>query len=108
MGREPLLPPFVREKCVEMAETVLAGEPAVRIFLFGSRAAGSAIPRSDVDLGIDVGHTLAPDVLERLREAFDDLPILQKVDLVDFAAADPGFKRAALETIAVLYERKAA
>lgn len=102
MPPEPLLPPLVREKCVEMAETILAAEPTVRIFLFGSRATGRAVSRSDVDLGIDVGHPLAPGVLDRLRDAFDDLPILQKVELVDFASVDPAFRRVALEGISVL------
>lgn len=108
MALQSLLPPMVREKCVEVAETVLAAEPIVRIFLFGSRATGHAVPRSDVDLGIDVGHPVAPDVMTRLREAFDDLPILQKIELVDFADVDPAFRRTALEGIDVLYERQAA
>lgn len=80
----------------------------MRFFLFGSRAEGTADPRSDIDLGIDVGRKLPLDVLDRIRTIFDELPILQKVDVVDFAAADPAFKAVALERTITLHERKAA
>ena len=43
-----------------------------------------------------------------MRDAFGELPIFQKVDVVDFAEADPAFKRVALEAVEILYERKAA
>jgi len=41
-----------------------------------------------------------------LREAFENLPILQKVDVVDFSRVDPEFARVALEQAAILYERQ--
>jgi predicted nucleotidyltransferase len=102
------VPPAVREACRAVAETMLADEPRVRIFLFGSRASGRGKPRSDIDLGIDVGHPLAAEVMVSLREVFESLPVLEKVDLVDFAAVGPEFRELALKDTLILYERQAA
>lgn len=85
-----------------MACTLLASEPRVKVFLFGSRATGRAGSRSDIDLGIDLGHAIAPEVLAALRDAFDELPIMQKVDVVDFFVVDESFNAVALQQIARL------
>jgi len=107
MNREQLLS-VVQQKACEVASTILASEPWVRMFLFGSQATGRAGSRSDIDLGIDLGHAIAPKVLAALRDAFDELPIMQKVDLVDFSGVDEAFKAVAVQQIANLYERQAA
>jgi len=105
-GENPL--PLVKQKSYEVASTILASEPRVKVFLFGSRVTGRAVSRSDIDLGIDLGHMIAPEVLAALRDAFDELPIMQKVDVVDFFALDESFKAVALEQIESFYERQAA
>ena len=102
------LPALIAEECENVASTLLSNEPHVRIFLFGSRAAGRGTPRSDVDIGIDVGHPIAPEVMVELRERFDALPVLQKVDLVDLSRTDPAFRRIALQKAITLHERHAA
>lgn len=98
----------VRQKACQLAETVLASEPTVRMFLFGSRSRGAAGIRSDIDLGIDLGSPISPEVMTLLREAFDDLPVLQKVDIVDFSTVDEAFRAVALRHMAKIYERQAA
>lgn len=99
---------LVEQKACEVACTILASEPRVKIFFFGSRATGRAGSRSDIDLGIDLGHAIAPEVLAALRDAFDELPIMQKVDVIDFSCVDEAFKTVALQQTASLYERQAA
>lgn len=99
---------LVEQKAGELARTLLASEPYLKVFVFGSRATGRAGTRSDIDLGIDLGHPIAPEILIVLREAFDDLPILQRVDVVDFSSVDETFKAVALQKIQNLYERQAA
>ncbi|MEK7763236.1 MAG: nucleotidyltransferase domain-containing protein [Nitrospirota bacterium] len=99
---------LVRSKADELARTLLASEPQVYVFVFGSRASGRAGSRSDVDVGIDLRHTIAPEMLAALREAFDELPIMQKVDVVDFFGVDKVFKAVALQQTMSLYERQAA
>jgi predicted nucleotidyltransferase len=99
---------LVEQKARELARTLLASEPCVKVFVFGSRATDRSVARSDIDLGIDLGHPIPPEVLAALREAFDDLPILQRVDVVDFSSVDETFKTVALRQIKSLYERQAA
>ena len=99
---------LVEQKARELACTLLVSKPCVKVFVFGSPATGRSVSRSDIDLGIDLGHPIAPDVLVALREAFDELPILQRVDVVDFSSVDETFKTVALRQIKSLYERQAA
>ena len=47
-------------------------------FLFGSRAKGTATPRSDFDIAV-----AGVSDIEGLREALDNIPTLYKIDLVD-------------------------
>ena len=98
----------VEQKTCEVACTILASEPRVKVFLFGSRATGRAGSRSDIDLGIDLGHAIAPEVLAALRDAFDELPIMQKVDAGDCFGVDEACKAVALQQIASFYERQVA
>ena len=97
---------LVRETGRAIAQALFAKEPRVKLFLFGSRALNRSVARSDFDVGIDIGRAVPLATLELLREAFENLPILQKVDVVDFSRVDPEFARVALEQAAVLYERQ--
>jgi len=72
-----------------------------RALIFGSRAHGDARPYSDLDLALDAGRPLELDVLAELREAFSESDLPYKVDLIDLATVDPGF-RARIEAGAVL------
>jgi predicted nucleotidyltransferase len=97
---------LVRERGREIAQALFSEEPSAKVFLFGSHAGGDAVARSDFDIGIDIGRPVPLATMERLRDAFEELPILQKVDVVDFSRVDREFARIALRKIAVLYERQ--
>lgn len=99
---------LLRTTAHALAERWLPDEPAVKIFLFGSRATGRAHARSDIDVGIDLGHQVPAQVLSHFRDTFDGLPILQKVEVVDFFRVVPSFHDHALTDIVMLYERPAA
>lgn len=85
----------------------LASYRPLKVFLFGSRANGTADRRSDFDIGVDAGRPLAARDMTGLRETFDDAPLLARVDVVDFARVDEGFRKHALGSILVLHERAA-
>ena len=99
------IPASVQECARWVGATLLANEPRVRIFVFGSRASGLASPRSDVDVGVELSRPIPPALLDQMREAFEQLPILQKVDVLDFSKVDPGFREIAMRRVEVLYER---
>ncbi len=85
----------------------LAGYRPLNVFLFGSRAKGTADRRSDFDIGVDAGRPLAARDMTELRETFDDAPLLARVDVVDFARVDEGFRKHALSSTVVLHDRAA-
>lgn len=91
----------------EIGETLLADVAPLRVVLFGSRAAGGGDARSDFDVGIEAPAPLSARTLTRIRERFDALDILQRVDVVDLGAADPRFRRVATAATEVLFERQA-
>jgi len=85
----------------------LASYRPLRVFVFGSRARGTADRRSDFDIGVDAGRPLAARDLTGLREAVDSAPILAQVDVVDFATVDEIFRARALQDVVLLYDRAA-
>jgi predicted nucleotidyltransferase len=98
-----------RARVVDRAREVVAedlpDDVPLRVVLFGSRVRGDFDERSDFDIGIDAGAPLAASVLLRIREAFDALDILQRVDVVDLAAARPEFRALAAQHEEVIFER---
>lgn len=75
-----------------------------RIFLFGSEAAGTAKPRSDIDIGIDGPHAVPAETLAKIRDELDELRTLRKFDLVDFKETSEPFREIAGETVVPLGE----
>jgi predicted nucleotidyltransferase len=70
-----------------------------RAFIFGSQANKVELIRSDIDLGILSDNSISPINLVRINNAIEDLPMLYKVDLVDFNEVDEKFKTVALKNI---------
>jgi predicted nucleotidyltransferase len=66
---------------------------AAAVWAFGSRANGRARRYSDLDLAIDAGRRLTVDETAILREAFDESDLPYRVDIVDWQAISPEFRR---------------
>jgi predicted nucleotidyltransferase len=71
------------------------GNPAFRIFLFGSRAAGTARRRSDIDIGIDGPAPVPYETMTAIAEDLEDVRSLYSVDVVDFQRVPERFRRVA-------------
>jgi hypothetical protein len=65
---------------------------AVRVYLFGSQAQGTARHTSDIDVAILPLEPLPPWVLSVLREALEESHIPYHVDLVDLSITDAAFR----------------
>jgi len=76
-----------------------------RLFYFGSRAAGCATPRSDYDVGIQAGAPVPGEAIVKIEWDLDEIPILQKIDLVDFYNVSASFTKRAMQAIQVIDER---
>ncbi|MBV8776838.1 MAG: nucleotidyltransferase domain-containing protein, partial [Alphaproteobacteria bacterium] len=73
------------EATVFAAEVVRRHLPSggYRVFLFGSRADGSAHERSDIDIGIEGPRPVPSDALAAIQDELDEAPTLYTIDVVD-------------------------
>lgn len=62
------------------------------VWIFGSRATGTAKKFSDIDLLIDVGTPLSLTLLTKLSVSFDESMLPYKVDIADLHAITDTFK----------------
>jgi uncharacterized protein len=65
----------------------------VTVRVFGSRAAGTCKPLSDLDLVLDGNAPLPLQMIAALAEAFDESDLPFKVDLVDRQLIGEDFRR---------------
>lgn len=70
-----------------------------RVFFFGSRVRGDNFPRADIDLGVEGPKKIPASVKIKIGEELEKLPLLYKIDLVDFKSVSEKFKREALKNI---------
>ena len=70
-------------------------DPVFRVFLFGSRAAGSATERSDIDIGIEGPAPVPRSALAAIHEELEEAPTLYSIDVVDFRRVPESFRRLA-------------
>lgn len=70
-------------------------DPSYRIFLFGSRAEGTAHERSDIDIGIEGPYPVPHEALALIEEELEEAPTLYTIEVVDFARMPEKFRRVA-------------
>ena len=69
------------------------------VFFFGSRLEAQGDERSDIDLGIEGPRRIPSGALARIREELERVPLLYKIDVVDFRDAAEDFRRVALQKV---------
>ncbi len=87
-----------RRMCTDIVRRYLP-DPAYKIFLFGSRARGTAHERSDIDIGIEGPAPVPYEILSSIVAEIEESPTLYSVDVVDFKRAPEQFRAVALEHI---------
>ena len=68
-----------------------------RVFFFGSRVAGTADERSDIDVGIEGLGPVPTEAWLDIQEEIENLPSLYKVEIVDFRRTADVFRAVALQ-----------
>ncbi|MEK7164094.1 MAG: nucleotidyltransferase domain-containing protein [Patescibacteria group bacterium] len=69
-----------------------------QLIIFGSRVNGKASKWSDIDLGI-LGPTEIPsNIMGNIKDDLEEMPILYKIDVVDFASVSQKFRNIALQS----------
>jgi len=91
------------EKVREMILKYFRNEP-VKVFIFGSRALGTAGVGSDVDIGIQAKRGVSVEKLKlaKLREELEESTIPYKIDVVDMNDTSAEFRREAKKKIIYL------
>ena len=83
------------EKYYSMTLSILSEHQALlegtRVFIFGSRATGSAKEYSDIDILVEGSAPLSTLSLAQLRHAFQESDLPFSVDIVDASAITPEF-----------------
>lgn len=66
--------------------------PEIRVWVFGSRATGTAVRYSDLDLALEGQEPLGLDILGGVATALSESDLPYKVDVIDLRSVDPGFR----------------
>ena len=74
----------------------------VKVFYFGSRVTGNSNKRSDIDLGLQGQEKISSKIKFELMDDLDNLPVLYKIDLVDFSQTSPSFQKEALKKVEMI------
>ena len=70
-----------------------------RLFFFGSRVSGSSDERSDIDIGIEGEEPVPVKLFADIVDEIEELPILYKIEIVDFKKVSPDFREVALQHV---------
>jgi predicted nucleotidyltransferase len=68
-------------------------------FIFGSQANKTSLSRSDIDVGIMTDDTITSFQLSNINADIEQLPMLYKIDMINFKEVDERFKSMALKNI---------
>ena len=97
----------VDSKHLDTVTRILAAHaPECEVRAFGSRVTWTAKDYSDLDLAIVGERALGPDVLRRLKEAFEESDLPFRVDVLDWHALSPSFQRVIERKYAVVKKAK--
>lgn len=64
-----------------------------KIFFFGSRVSGDSNQYSDIDIGIEGPLEIPYEIMAKIKESVENLPILYKIEIVDFKKVSPDFRK---------------
>ena len=89
------IPPIdIRPDLWPIVRDILARHVArYEVWAFGSRVKGNAKPYSDLDLAIITDTPLPLSIGARLADEFSDSDLPWRVDVVDWASTQPGFRK---------------
>lgn len=91
--------PLAKEEIIaQIIESIRRRLPDKRfqIFLFGSWAKNTALPESDIDIGVLGPEKIDEFLMMRIRSDIAGIPTLRRVDIVDLKNVDERFKQEVL------------
>ena len=82
--------------------------PEATVYLFGSRASGSAKKNSDFDIAVEWKERIPLFIMSKIREELEKLPTLKSFDLVDLKICSEEFVHFVKEKGVLLYDGRRA
>lgn len=73
-----------------------------RLFYFGSRVTNKGDDHSDIDVGVEGPAPVPAAIFDDIKKDLENLPVVYKIDFVDFASVSEDFKKVALARIEVI------
>ena len=74
-----------------------------KVFFFGSRVEENNSEHADIDVGVEGPRPIPSRVKLEIEEALENLPVLYKIDFVDFKDVSDEFHKIALQHVEYLY-----
>lgn len=66
-----------------------------KVFFFGSRVSDKGDEHSDIDIGIEGPKEISYETMTKIKEDIDNLPILYKIEIIDFKNISSDFREVA-------------
>lgn len=76
-----------------------------KVFFFGSRVSGKGNEKSDIDVGIEGPKPIPLEIFAQIKSEIEEIPILYRIDIVDFKRVDKDFYKVAKENIEIINEK---
>jgi predicted nucleotidyltransferase len=93
----------LRPDQLRLVQSILhAYVPDREVRVFGSRVQGKVKPTSDVDVCIMGDKPVKPKIIDELRRVFSESTLPMKVDVVEWATLQPGFREIVKSSSTVL------
>ncbi|MDX1949477.1 MAG: nucleotidyltransferase domain-containing protein [Rickettsiales bacterium] len=95
----------IQDYIQELASLLSANKAVEKLYLFGSRANGTAREFSDIDIAISCPKATLED-WKYYENILDNPPTLNSIDLVDYDSVDKSLRKKINQEGLVLYEKK--
>jgi len=73
-----------------------------KVFFFGSRVSGKGDEHSDIDIGIEGKEPVPFEAMAQIRREISNLPLLYRVDIVDFKRVEEDFYKVAKQKVELI------
>ena len=91
-----------REQIMHWIKEILdknLSDVSYRAFVFGSQANKAVLKKADIDVGIIADDMITSLQLSNIHAEIEKLPMLYKIDLVNFKDTDANFRTIAMQNI---------
>ena len=99
-SREEAIKQLIKEQLRKAA----FGLKGYKVFLFGSRATGTAKSRSDFDVGVYGKRPIPLKTFYSIEDLLESIETLYSIELVDLNRVSLSFRKEAMKTAEIIYE----